>query len=371
MRKPVSTQRVRVLALTAMVASSVIVAGCTGAPLPTTATNAAPQPTSSPTESGIEVPDRVPDPHSLRGHSEAKAVDGIEPIATKPAPTLPATVTGDDGVTVTVESIDRIVTLDIYGTTSQTLIGLGLEDNIVGRTISDIDARIDSVPVVSEQGHAVDVELVLAQQPTLVLADTTLGPQTAVQLLRESGIDVVVLSPDRAADLIAPQIEMIAAATGVPEIGAQLIERTNQELKRVQQYIQGLRDASGVAPLRMAVLYVRGNGGVFFIFGKGSAASELIVDLGAIAVADEGGLVDTAPANAESLITIDPEIVLVMNGGLESTGGITGLLDRPGMSQTTAGANQRVVSAPDSQLISFGPNYPAALKALADAVYLG
>lgn len=83
------------------------------------------------------------------------------------------------------------------------------------------------------------------------------------------------------------------------------------------------------------------------------------------------GAGEIVPANAESLVSIDPEVFMTMKDGLESTGGLDGLTERPGVAQTTAGVNQRVVSAPDSQLISFGPSYPAALRALADAIYLG
>ncbi|MFD2674845.1 heme/hemin ABC transporter substrate-binding protein [Gulosibacter bifidus] len=368
-----STRTLRSIAIIAALCTALATAGCaTGGTEIVTATSPDASATSSAAVSdAYTVPDKVPDPRTLTGLTEAKAIPGVAPIDTDAAPQLPATVTGDDGVNVEVESIDRIVTLDIYGTTSQTLIGLGLEDNIAGRTVSDIDERIRDVPVVSGQGHSVDVEQVLAQNPTLVLADTTLGPASTIELLRNSGVDVVVLSPDRGADLIAEQITMIAQATGVPDAGKKLVERTEAELANVQDYVSKLQAASGQQPLRMAVLYVRGSGGVFFVFGKGSAATQLINDLGGDAVAETHGLPETAPANAESLISIDPETVIVMRDGLESGGGSEGLLARPGMAQTTAGANERIISVPDSQLISFGPNYPQALKAIADAVYLG
>lgn len=336
--------------------------------------SAAPDQTgASPTEELTQTAtpnEQLPDPRELTGLSEVAEVPPIEPIVESPTPALPVTVTGDDGVETTVDSADRIVTLDIYGTTSQTLIGLGLENNIAGRTISDISPQIADVPVVSGDGHAVDVEAVLAVKPTLVFADTTLGPASAIDLLRNSGIDVVVLSPDRGADLIAEQIAAIAEATGIPDVGAKLIERTETDLAAAQEYVASLAPQNG-EPLRMVVLYVRGNAGVFFIFGKGSASVALIEDLGGQAIAADAGLGETVPATAESLVQIDPEVMLVMSDGLESTGGLSGLLERPGIAQTTAGAKERVVSAPDSQLISFGPNYPAALRALGDAIYRG
>ncbi len=59
----------------------------------------------------------------------------------------------------------------------------------------------------------------------------------------------------------------------------------------------------------------------------------------------------------------------MMTGGLESIGGIEGLEKVPGVAQTPAGRNQRVVDMQDGVLLSFGPNTGRVLGALADAVY--
>lgn len=358
----------RSLSVIAMAAAVGITVGCAGSEAPVESPSEQPK-QSQATESATESLD-VPDPRSITGPTQAAALGPIKPIGDSPEPDLPATVTGDDGTKVTIESIDRIVTLDIYGTISQTLVGLGLGDRIVGCTVSDMDPALADVPLVTGGAHSVNVEAVLETDPSLVLLDTTLGPANVPELLRGAGVDVVVLNPDRSADLIDTQIEAIAAATGVPDVGQALIDRTAEHLQETRDYIAQLT-ADLDEPLRMAVLYVRGTAGIFFLFGGNSAASGLISDLGGEHVAEAIGAGETVPANAESLVTIDPEVYLMMDDGLKSTGGIEGLTNRPGVAQTTAGINQRIVSAPDAQLISFGPAYPEALKALADAVYLG
>lgn len=360
--------RARSLQAIAVAVAIALTAGC--------ASEAAPdEPPASPTieestEASPENALNAPDPRSLTGLTEARELGAIEPVTSDPEVALPVTMTGDDGVEVTVESIDRIVTLDIYGTISQTVVGLGLSENIVGRSVSDTDPSIQDAPLVTSGAHAVSPEAVLQERPTLVLLDTTLGPANTQHVLREAGVAVVVLDPDRRADLIDDQIRMIAAATGTVEAGEQLIEQTNEELDQTREYVAQLT-AELDEPMRMAVLYVRGTAGIFFLFGGESAAKGLIEDLGGEHVAEAVGAGETVPANAESLVTIDPEIFMMMHDGLESTGGLDGLTERPGVAQTTAGINQRVIAAPDAQLISFGPNYPQALRALADAIYLG
>ncbi|MGO1861476.1 ABC transporter substrate-binding protein [Agrococcus casei] len=360
--------RARSLQAVAVAAVLALTVGCSSQPEPAAEPTTSPPVEATASESASPALE-VPDPRSLTGPAQAASLGAIEPIESDPTVTLPTTVTDDQGTKVTVVSIDRIVTLDIYGTISQTLVGLGLADNIAGRTVSDTDAALENVPLVTGGAHSVNVEAVLEVQPTLVLLDTTLGPANVPVLLRDAGVDVVVLNPDRSTELIDEQIGAIAEAAGVPETGAALIERTAGELDEALAYIDQLT-ADLDQPLRMAVLYVRGTAGIFFLFGGESAASGLIADLGGEHVAAAVGMGETVPANAESLVTIDPEVFLMMHDGLESTGGIDGLTSRPGVAQTTAGINQRVITAPDAQLISFGPTYPAALKALADAIYL-
>ena len=85
--------------------------------------------------------------------------------------------------------------------------------------------------------------------------------------------------------------------------------------------------------------------------------------------AAEAGIKGTKPANAEALAALDPDVILVMADGLESTGGLQGLLARPGVGQTTAGKHRRIVDVPDGQLLSFGPNTAAALTSIARAIY--
>ncbi|SIN07595.1 Hemin-binding periplasmic protein hmuT precursor [Mycobacteroides abscessus subsp. abscessus] len=75
------------------------------------------------------------------------------------------------------------------------------------------------------------------------------------------------------------------------------------------------------------------------------------------------------PATSEALVKLNPDLILAMSKGIESTGGIDGFLARPGVGETTAGKNRRVVSMADGQILSFGPNTPAVLLSLAQAVY--
>jgi iron complex transport system substrate-binding protein len=87
------------------------------------------------------------------------------------------------------------------------------------------------------------------------------------------------------------------------------------------------------------------------------------VDAGA-----EAGLDPFTPLTAEALIALDPDILLVMTAGLESVNGVDGLVALPGVAQTTAGEQRRIIAVDDDVLLSYGPRTGALVDLLRAAI---
>ncbi|WPF65804.1 MULTISPECIES: heme/hemin ABC transporter substrate-binding protein [unclassified Corynebacterium] len=312
----------------------------------------------------------APDPHTLQGPSSAQPVGDIEPVTEAAQPQLPVSFSDATGTPVEVTDVSRILALDMYGTLSRTVSGLGLGENIVGRTVSSEEPALADLPVVTESGHSLNAEAILQLRPSVVLVDESVGPPEVIQQIRDAGVPVAVLDPRRNRDSLEDDITLVAGALGVREEGKALAERTRAQMEQASTEVSDLAPY-GDDRLRMAYLYMRGNGGVFFILGQGSGADGMIEALGGRDVASEAGIVDVKPANAESLAELNPEVIVVMEKGLESVGGVEGLLARPGVAQTEAGKNRRIVSLPDSEAISMGPQAGLSLVRAAQAVYLG
>ena len=130
-------------------------------------------------------PQDLSDPRSFEGVTEVSDFADIEPVSTKVQPALPVELTDADGYDVSVTDVSRILALDIYGTYTKTLSGLGLADNIVGRTVSSTEPNLADRPVVTEGGHNINVEAVLELNPTLVIVDHSIGPRDAIDQIRD------------------------------------------------------------------------------------------------------------------------------------------------------------------------------------------
>jgi len=188
--------------------------------------------------------------------------------------------------------------------------------------------------------------------------------------MRDSGIPVVVVDAHRGIDNVGELTEQVAAALGVPEEGRALAERSEQEIGQVEAEIAEVAPAEESRKLRMVFLYVRGQSGIYYMFGEGSGADDLIDSIGGYDVADEIGWSGMKPVTDEGIVAAQPDLVLMMTKGLESAGGVDGLLERlPALASTPAGEQRRFVDMEDSEILGFGPLTAAVLNALAVAVY--
>jgi iron complex transport system substrate-binding protein len=316
----------------------------------------------------------VADPKSHVGESTACLEDtGIESVAdtgVDVTPQLPATVVDNQGTEVTVTDTSRILALDIYGTLAATVYGLGLGDSVVGRDTSTSFAGAEELPLVTQNGHELNGEAMLELAPSVIITDSSIGPWDVVLQMREAGIPVIVVTPDRNLSNFGEIAGMVAAGLGVPEAGAALTERVDAEISQEIATIASVTPAEAADRPRILFLYVRGNAGVYYIFGDESGADTLIEALGGVDVAGEIGWKGMRPMTAEALVKAQPDLILMMTKGLESVDGVDGLLERiPAVAETPAGQNRRIVDMSDYEILSFGPRTPGVLDALARAIY--
>lgn len=303
------------------------------------------------------------------GPRTATSQGWVEPLEDTAEPELPVTVTDFTGEPVTVTDTSRVLALDTYGTLATTVYALGQGDRLVGRDVSTGIPDLAELPVVTHNGHELNAEAILELDPSLVLTDYSIGPLEVQLQLKDSGIPVVIMDGSRSRDVIGEQIRAVAEVLGVAASGDELAERVDDEVAAAEAEVAEMLPQDPDDRVRMVFLYMRGQSGVYYWFGEGSGADDLIEALGGIDVATEVGLEGSRPINAEGLVRSEPELYLMMTHGLESVGGAEGLLEVPGVADTEAGMNGCVVDMSDYEVLSFGPQFPATLLALADAIY--
>ncbi|MEU2889243.1 ABC transporter substrate-binding protein [Streptomyces albidoflavus] len=306
-------------------------------------------------------------PRAAAAPAAEERTDRIEPLTgPAPEPKLPAKAASADGHTVTVEDTSRVVPLT--GSLNEIVFTLGLGEQVVARDITATFEQAADLPVVT-RAHDVSAESVLSLKPTVVLADTTAGPAETITQIRDAGIPLVVLDPPKNLDDIGPRIRAVAGALGVAEAGKALVERTEQRIEKVRADVPDLPAADRP---RVAFLYLRGSASVYLLGGRESGAGSLLEAAGALDAGKESGLrKDFTAITSEALAKAAPDAILVMAKGLKSVDGIDGLVEIPGVAETPAGMDRRVVSIDDGVLLNYGPRTDQVLADLVDQLYAG
>ncbi len=272
----------------------------------------------------------------------------------RPVADLPVTVTSVSGESLAITAIDRVISLAPGA--AEIVWALGLGDVIAGKDLVSSYPGSDLAPTVNP-GHDVALETLLSLNPDLVIADTSDENSDAVQKLVELGIPVVAIPEATSISEISPRIVAVASALGVKAAGDELASETKAKLSLVNSTVK--------SDTKIAFLYLRGNAGVYLIGGKGSGADSIISSLGAKDAGTVLGIEGFAPLTAEALAKANPDVLLVMDEGLASVGGIEKLLALPGVSSTSAAQNLAVIQADDRELLAFGPQTPKVISCLA------
>lgn len=257
--------------------------------------------------------------------------------------------------TDTVLTASRVVVL--ANGVAEIIQSLNAQSIIVGRDISSTEDSLADIPIVTS-GHQVLPEKVISLKPDLVLIDASTGPKAAIATIKAAGITVVETPESWSLEDLPIKVRAVGAAIGAQAQAELLIQELNSSLK-----VSTVKSSP-----RVAFLYLRGTSSIYLIGGQGSGADSLLKAIGAVDVGAQSLARPYNTLTAESLAALNPDVILVMSKGLESVGGVQGLLKLPGVAQTKAGKNSAVIDVDDSLLLSFGPRTPSLVEALADAL---
>lgn len=248
----------------------------------------------------------------------------------------------------------RIITLG--SALSETTDALGLGKNIVAVDVTTTyPVFLNKLPKVSNN-RSVSAEALIAFAPDLVLApEGTVSKEIQYQL-KSAGIRFVSIKQEYSVNGALKFIREVAAALEITAKGEALAKQTEFKVK---QALARIKKAG--KPAKVLFIYARGTG-VMMVAGKKSSLDALINLSGGKNAIHE--FEDFKPYTTEALVKANPDVILMFDFGLTSLGGVNGILKMPGIGQTTAGKNKRIVQMDPALLTNFSVRVDQAIIAL-------
>ncbi len=249
----------------------------------------------------------------------------------------------------------------IGGPVTEIVYALGADKHLVATDTSSIyPTEATKLPQVGYQRN-LSAEGVLSQKPTLVIASVEAGPPPVVEQLKQSGVAWVSIPADFTVDGAKAKIRAVASATKNDAKGEILVQKLETDMTKARTFV----DAEKSKP-KVLFIYARG-GGTVNVAGQETAADAMIALAGGVNAVK--GYTGYKPITAEAVVAAAPDIILIPVHGLQSIGGIDGLLAQPGLAETPAGKARQVVSMDDLLLLGFGPRLGEAVLELTQLVH--
>ncbi|RAW02362.1 heme/hemin ABC transporter substrate-binding protein [Pseudochryseolinea flava] len=199
----------------------------------------------------------------------------------------------------------------------------------------------------------INAEGILSLKPTIVIAEKNYVEEVVLQQLTTAGIALVVIDRKLNVEDTKKMILQIGKSLNRNDQAAKLVASIETNLKEAQQML-----ANKSTEPKVLCVYNRGTATISAAGAETFA--EILKYTGAKnAIQNIDGY---KPLNTESLIQANPDYILMLTSGLESLGGVDGVLKVQGVALTKAGKQKQIVSVDGLKLTNFGPRFGEAVK---------
>jgi iron complex transport system substrate-binding protein len=194
------------------------------------------------------------------------------------------------------------------------------------------------------------IEPIMAVSPTLILAsDKDINPDLMGKI-KSSGIKAEIFKQEFTVDGTKKLIADVAKAIGNTDY-QKLNDKIDADLKQIQPIAK-----------KPKVLFIYARGNMLMVSGKNTPMAALIGLAGGENAVNE--FEDFKPLTPEAVVKANPDVLFFFTSGLQGAGGNEGALKMPGVSQTNAGKNKKIIAMDGGLVSSFGPRLGEAAVGL-------
>jgi iron complex transport system substrate-binding protein len=200
-------------------------------------------------------------------------------------------------------------------------------------------------------------EGILALRPTQLIATEDAGPPIILKQMIDAGIPLSILPSGHQLIDVIDRVRTIGRLVHKTDAAKALVSRLLLEWNTTQK-----RVANSKLNSTRILFILSQNPNQLMVGGEKTSAAAMIAYAGARnAISGFSGF---KPLTPEAVIAANPDVLLLTDQGMKAIGGISGVLRLPGINQTRAGKEQKVVSLEAMYLLGFGPRLPLAVSEL-------
>ena len=247
--------------------------------------------------------------------------------------------------------------ISIGGALTEIVYSLHAHTELVGVDTTSIYPTVaTSLPNVG-YARSLSSEGILALRPTQLIATEDAGPPIVLRQIVDAGVPLSILPSGHQFIDVINRVRTIGRLVHKTDAAEALASRLLLDWNNTQK-----RVANSKLNSTRVLFILSQNPSQLMVGGEKTSAAAMIAYAGARnAILGFSGF---KPLTPEAVIAANPDVILVTDQGMKAVGGISGVLRFPGINQTRAGREQKVVSLEVMYLLGFGPRIPLAVAEL-------
>ncbi|KPA50965.1 hemin receptor [Photobacterium leiognathi subsp. mandapamensis] len=227
---------------------------------------------------------------------------------------------------------------------TQIINALNAQDQLVAVDLTSKTLVDKSVPKVGYH-RQLSAENLMSLSPTNVIGSDEMGPQSTLDLLKQSGVSVDVVNSGETVQDLLQRIDQIASLTHHQQRAEVLKEKLNKQLNEIKQATANIKTAKKVLFLMIH------DGRPINVAGSNTTADSIISLAGAVNPAAES-VSNYKPISAEAIVTMQPDIILLSTRTASKIKSMEDLVKQmPLIAATPAATNNALLTIDGTALI--------------------
>ena len=248
----------------------------------------------------------------------------------------------------------------VGGALTEIVYALGLEEHLMAvDTTSTYPAVTKNLPSVG-YARSLSLEGVLSIKPQILLLTEDAGPPQVLRQITYAGVQIKVFKSDHRYESLIERISAIGLLLGAELRAKKLIKDIDHQWQQYQSHISHSKKLKAMFIMAHSPQQV-------MVAGQGTSAHAIMNYLNFENTFNV--FQGYKPLTPESVITGQPDIILLTEQGLKAQGGLNGILRLPGLLKTPAARHHQIYSREANHLLGFGPRLPSMLYSLAKEIH--
>jgi iron complex transport system substrate-binding protein len=226
---------------------------------------------------------------------------------------------------------------------TELLIALGKQDDLVAVDLTSRDPAVSKLPVVGYH-RQLSAEGLLSLAPDTLIGSSEMGPQSTLDLLSQSGVEVMVLPTEITTESLLDTITLLGDKLDRKSQAKQLATKLERDINQLEANQRKIKTAK-----KMLFLLLNDKG-TYTAAGSNTTAHSVMTLAGAVNPAAE--LNSYQALSAEAFLAMAPESILVSGRNWKKYQDVDALITAmPLLAQTPAGRNKAIYVIDASALI--------------------